>query len=313
MPLAILPQPHISQEVRVDQHAIEVGPRDRQPDAFLRPDCNQYRVKSFFEQIIQVFHAVIQAQVNAQIDNILYLPLNDGGRQTELRDAQPQHPPGHRHRLEHRDAIARQDEVPRRRHPARPRPDDRHMLPVTTGDRLDRLARLGIHLFGDKPLQRANVDRFVDQPAIAGRLAAVVADAPADAGEWIIHLDHAQRIIPTPLANQRDVPLRSLPGGAGIPARGNASLVDGVGIGHSLGIQLVGSTAARKPHVEYIGHCNRANLRAIATANTLVRVNIARLVPEPYHEMPRLPGDVEYLGLGHDGDVGMATGFNQFG
>jgi hypothetical protein len=99
----------------------------------------------------------------------------------------------------------------------------------------NRLARLGVDLVGDEALQGADIDRLVDQAAVAGRLAAVVADAPADAGEGVVHLDDAQRIMPAPFADEGDVALGALPGRAGVAAGSDAPLFDGKGVGHGLG------------------------------------------------------------------------------
>ena len=43
-----------------------------------------------------------------------------------------------------------------------------------------------------------NVDRLIDQAAIAGGFTAVVANTAANAGERIVHLDDPQGILPTP-------------------------------------------------------------------------------------------------------------------
>jgi hypothetical protein len=50
-------------------------------------------------------------------------------------------------------------------------------------------------------------------PRLQAVLAAMVADAPADAGEGVVLLDHAQRVIVAPLADERDVALGALVAG----------------------------------------------------------------------------------------------------
>ena len=88
--------------------------------------------------------------------------------------------------------------------------------------------------------------RLVDQVAVAGVLAAMIADAATDAGEGIVFLDDAQRVVVAALADEGDVALGALAGRAGIAAGGDALLFDGVGVGDGLRVELVRG-ALRRP------------------------------------------------------------------
>jgi len=242
-PVLVAAQAHVAQEVRVDQHAVQVRAGDGQAHPFVRADSDQHGVEAFGEHIVQVVHLVVQAQVHAQVHDVLYLALDNRGRQAVFRHAQAQHAPGDRHGLEDGNTIARAGQVLRGGEAARPRADDRHALVVQARRRLDRRARRSVDLVGDEALEGVDVDRLVEQAAIAGCLAAVIADAPADAGEGVVHLDHAQRVIPAPFADEGDIALGALPGGAGVAAGGDALLLDGVGVGNGLWVELVGGAA----------------------------------------------------------------------
>ena len=87
--------------------------------------------------------------------------------------------------------------------------------------------------------------RLVELAAAAGFLAEVLADAPADGRERVVLLDHAVGVGEAALADQGDVALGALVGGAGVAAGRRAALLDGVGVGDGLGIELVDGLALR--------------------------------------------------------------------
>ena len=209
----------------------------------MRADGDQHGIKAFIEDVVKIVDAMVELQIDAEIDDVLHFALDDVRGQAIFGHAQPQHAARNRHRFKHGDAKTGAHQVLRRGQAARPCADDRHALLEPSRRRLDRLARLRVDFISHKTLERADVDRLVHLAAIARCLAAVIADAPADAGERIVHLDHAQRIMPAAFADQGNVPLRALTGRAGVAARGNAAFLDGIGIGHGLRIELIGGAA----------------------------------------------------------------------
>jgi hypothetical protein len=155
-------------------------------------------------------------------------------------------------------------------------------------DRFHWFARFSIYLIGHKPLQGPDIDRLLYMAAIAGCLTAMVANAPADAREGIVHLNHPQRIIPAPFPNQSDVPLGALTRWAGIPARGNALLLDRIRIWDSLWIELKNCSTLVKAFVKLIRHNHRTNSRTFPTANTFRGIDVASLMLQSNAEIPSL-------------------------
>ena len=279
----------------------------------MRTDRDQHGGKAFVEEVIQVGHWRVQAKFDAQVNNVRNLAFDDLGWQAEFRHAQSQHPARHRHRLEDGHRITPADEVLRGGQAARSRPDDRDaLIGMCDLNFINRLARIGIDLVRDKSFQRADVNRFVYKITVAGRLATVITNAPADAGEGIIHFDHAQGVIPTSLADQGNVTLRALASRACVAAGSNAALFNGKGIGYGLGIQFVSRAARRESLIELVRHNNRANLGAIAAGDTLVYVNETRRALDGDSEVPGLSVDFERFAVRENLDAGMASGLDQF-
>ena len=73
----------------------------------------------------------------------------------------------------------------------------------------------------------------------------MIANAAADSGERIVFLDDAQGILEAPISDERDVPLGPLAGRARVAAGGDPELLDGVGVGDGLRVELVGGMALR--------------------------------------------------------------------
>ena len=86
----------------------------------------------------------------------------------------------------------------------------------------------------------------------------MVADAPADAGKWVIFFDDPQSLFVSPFPDHGDVPLGTLSRRAGIPARSHPFLFDGVSIRDGLGVQLVGRLALAQTAVEGVRQSHRA-------------------------------------------------------
>ena len=81
----------------------------------------------------------------------------------------------------------------------------------------------------------------------------MVADAPTDRRERVVHLDDTQCICPAALANKRYVTLGALSCRTCIAARSDASFFDGVGVGDSLRVEFEDCAAWRKPFIETVG------------------------------------------------------------
>ena len=184
---------------------------------------------------------------------------------------------------------------------------------MNLGYRLHQFAGLRIDLVSDEPFESPDVDGLIHLTPVAGDFTGVVANPTADAGEWVVHLDHPHGVGPAALMDEGDVALSPLPGRAGIPARGDAELLDGEAVGHRLGVQLEGCPARGQPLVEDVGHRDRAHLDTIAAADTRVNIDVARMVLHLHRVATDIPGDVEHLGVCHQLDVGVATGLHQLG
>jgi hypothetical protein len=258
---------HVAQEVRVDQYARQVGARKRQADAFVRADRHQHRLEAFVENAVQIVDARVQAEFDPQVEDVGHLALDDLRRQAVFGHADPQHASGHRQGFEDRHRITLARQVLRRRQPAGSGADDGDPPGLGSLNRRAGRARFGIDAVGDEALEGADVDRFVDQPAVAGVFAAVVADPAADPGEGVVFLDDPQRVGVTPFADQGDVALGALPGGAGVAAGRDAQFLDGVGVGDGLRVKLVRRSPRGQPLVERIGDDDGTDRGAVAAAD----------------------------------------------
>ncbi len=261
-------------------------------------DGQEDGVVSFVKEVVQVFHTVIQVQFYPQVYDVLYLTVHDTGRQTELGHAHAQHAAGHRQGLVHGDAVAQFDQILGAGQAGRPCSDDRYALLAGARCRFDGLARFSIDHVGDESLERSDGDGLVHLAPVAGILATVVTNASADAGEGVVFLDDANGILVATLADQGDVSLGALVGGAGVPAGGNAQLGDGIGIGHSLGVKLVGRVTIVQVGVERVGQDNGADVGAIAATGTLVEVNVPGVEANRRREMASLALQAHYVGVG---------------
>ncbi len=55
----------------------------------MRTDGDQHGVKPLGKDVIQVVHAVVQAQVNAKVNDVLHLTLNNPCWQAIFRHSEP--------------------------------------------------------------------------------------------------------------------------------------------------------------------------------------------------------------------------------
>ncbi len=217
-----LAQPHLPQEDGVEQHPLQVRAGDGQSLAHVRSHGDKHGVETLLEQSVQILRAVVQPQLHALVQDILNLSLDDPRRKAVLGHADAQHAASHGQRLEHRHAVASAHQVTGRAESARAGADNGHVLRPRALRSRHQLPRRLVHHVRDKTLKRSDCQRLVHQVAVAGVLAAVVADAPADAGEGIVFLDDPQRVFVAPLADQGDVPLGALADGTGVATGGYA-------------------------------------------------------------------------------------------
>jgi len=92
----------------------------------------------------------------------------------------------------------------------------------------------------DESFEAHDADRTIRFPSRANVLADVIADAATDRGEWVVLSDRPVCIGETSLTNKCDIPLRALVDWARVPARGAPRLLDHVGIGYCLRVELEG-------------------------------------------------------------------------
>ena len=126
-------QPHVAQELGVDQHPFHVRPRDGQADALVRTHGDEHAVEPLGEEVVQIINRRVQPQFHPQVNNVLHLPVHDPGGQAVFWHPHAQHPTGHRQRLEDCDPVPQFAQILGGGKPARPRADDRHALRVGAG------------------------------------------------------------------------------------------------------------------------------------------------------------------------------------
>ena len=159
--LGRIAQPHITQERGVDQCAVQIRAWDGHTDAFVRANGDEHGAKPIGKDIIQAVNLCVQAQLDAQIEDVLYLPLDDRCRQPILWYAYPQHAASDGKRLKDRHRVSHVAEILGGREPAGPRANHRHALLILALDGLRRDPRLGIDTVCYDPLECPDVDRLV--------------------------------------------------------------------------------------------------------------------------------------------------------
>ncbi len=100
-------------------------------------------------------------------------------------------------------------------------------------------ASMGQGPVGGEPFQTHNVNRGVRFAPRTGFFTAMVADPPTDRGERVIRFDGPVSIVVAFLADQGHIALRPLVDRTGRPARGDAQLFDGIGVGNGLRVGFV--------------------------------------------------------------------------
>ena len=126
----------------------------------------------------------------------------------------------------------------------------------------------------------------------------MVADTATDSGEGVVLLDGAVSVSVASFADEGDIPLSALTNGAGVAARGDASLLNGVGTGDGLRIEAVGGAPLAQTLVIQVDQRHGTDRSALATAGAPGKINIPRFSPQGDGEIARLPCYGEHLGIG---------------
>jgi len=89
--LLVLPQAHVTQEVGIDHHAVQVVSGEWNPIALVGADCDQYGVETFIEKVVQSRDLHVEPEVDTEVDDILYFPFYHRYRQAVFGYANTQH------------------------------------------------------------------------------------------------------------------------------------------------------------------------------------------------------------------------------
>lgn len=141
----------------------------------------------------------------------------------------------------------------------------------------------------------------------------MIADTAANTREGVIHLDHAQGIIPACLPDQGNIALGALPSWTGIPAGSDAAFLYRICIGYSLWVEFECRTALGETFVEFVRNDDRADIGAVAASHAAVNIDIARFVLHADVKISSLPLYFKDFAAGHHFDVWVAADFDQLG
>ena len=99
--------------------------------------------------------------------------------------------------------------------------------------------------------------------------------------------------------------------GAGLAARGDTALLDGIGVGGRLGIQAMRRRALAEAFIKNIGDALGTDLGAFAATITGGKIDKARLGAQRGTEVARLAYKCGDLAAGENLDIEMATNLDQ--
>ncbi len=241
--------------------------------------------------------ARLEAELDAQRQDLVDLPLQHVVREPVAGDAEAQHAARHALRLEHGDPVPEAGEVAGAGEAGGAGADDRHTFRVDPRRRPDLLR--GSDGVGHEALERGDGDRFIDLAARAGALAEVGADAAADARERVGLGRHPVGFVEAAGGHERHVSLRRGAHGAGRPAGAGAAPVHGERARHRVGELAVDRRASRHAEVVLARHGDRADLGALAAAHARLG-HVARLVAQPHAELAGRTRDLLHLREGVD-------------
>ncbi|MGD0998631.1 MAG: hypothetical protein ABR941_10000 [Thermoleophilia bacterium] len=220
--------------------------------------------------------ALVQTEIDAEGADAVDLALQHVGRHAVVGDPDPQHAAGDRQRLEHGGGVAELGEVAGTGEAGGPAADDGDLLVVDDGKLVGQLRGTGD--VADEPLEAGDGQRFVDRAPGAGRLTGVGTDAAADRRKGIGFGGDAIGVGEAALCDQGDVALRRRLDGAVALAGGVALLVDDVGVGDRLRVELVDRLALAELLVVLVLDGDGADRHALAAAGALVGIDESGVV-----------------------------------
>ena len=144
----VLADGHRSFETNVAQHIdpyqrpFQIGPREGQLAPLVCASGDQDGVIPFIEKLIHAGYTMVQTQVHAQVDNVLYFALRDPGGQSKFWHGYAEHASGYGQSLVHRHPIPHRDQVLRAGQSCGTRTDDGDALIARVRQRLNGLAWL---------------------------------------------------------------------------------------------------------------------------------------------------------------------------
>ncbi len=310
--LGSLAHAHVPKEDRIDVDPLQIYPGNGQENAFMGADRDEHRVEALAEQVVEMFHGAVQPEVHAEVHDVGDLPLYDLRGQPVLGHAYPQHAACHGQTLKDGDRVPQAHQIAGSSQAAGARADDGDTLLLRSLNRCDRLPGPLVDLVGDEALEGADVDGLIQEPAVARVFAPMVADAAADARKGVVFLDHAKGVVVAPLPYEGDVALCALARGTGVAARGNALLLYGVSIRHSLGVELVSCPLHAHALIEVSGNDHGTDLGALPATRAFRYIYVAGLAAQGHREMTRFPVDGPDLGIGHELDIEVPCRLYQF-
>ena len=177
------------------EHLGRVAGRDEGALGDMRAHRQKHRVKAALQfRVEHVGDLAVVVDHHAQVDDALHLGVEHVARQPVLRNAKAHHAAGQRSRLVHRDLVALARELVGGGQARGPRAHDQHLL--ARGRRRRRqLPALGDALIPQEAFHRVDAHGRVHLGAVAGALAAVVADPAHDGRERVVLHEHAPGLL----------------------------------------------------------------------------------------------------------------------
>ena len=211
--------------------------------------------------------------------------------------------------LEERDGITAERQLAGSGQSARPTAHDRHTgfvridLTFWRRGHFFSFRSLLRHPIGRKPLEMIDRHRLVQFPAIALRLAGMMADPSAGGGERVPLADQLIGLRKAAVANQGRITLAVDLRRAGQHAGRALAFADGHCARNRLGITLEDRLPGHGAFVELAGHLDRAFLQAITTAIALLQIDEAWPLPHLDAEVSRFSFQPHHVGVGDQVDV----------
>ena len=163
----------------------------------------------------------VQLERDAEVEDALHLGVEYLARQTVAGDAEAHHAAGHRAGVADRDRVPAAGEVVGGREPRRTAADDEH--PLAGGLGIDfELPALPDRLVAEEALDAVDADALIHLPAVARRLAGVVADTPHHSGQRVVLHELAPGRLVIAGLGVVEPALNVLPGRAAVVARRQA-------------------------------------------------------------------------------------------